>query len=81
MKRGSTTIELDITYLFNEEGDADLDSLCLGSRELPKQLAKRLLDWMGAKVQEHQVNQCWENAEPAGDDDVASDEARVSGAA
>lgn len=75
MKSGATSLELDVTYSFTADGDADLSSVCLGLRRLPTPLAKRLLEWLGSRVQDQLVNEAWANAEEE-TDDAACDEAR-----
>lgn len=80
MKTGATTLELDVTHSFTADGDAELVSVCLGSRRLPTALANRLLQWLGSKVQKQIVDECWENAEEEADDSAA-DEQRAPGAA
>lgn len=77
MKSGATSLELDVTYSFTNDGDADLESVCLGTRRLPTALGKRLLEWLGSKTQAQLVDECWANAEEE-TDDAAADEARAS---
>jgi len=76
MKSGATSLELDITYSFTNDGDATLVSVCIDGHKLPRALAERLLEALGHKEQERIVDECWENAE-----DSACDEARAPGAA
>jgi hypothetical protein len=77
VKTGASSLELDVTYSFTNDGDADLHSVCLGSRRLPVQLANRLLEWLGTKTQQQLVDEAWANAEEE-TDDAACDEARAS---
>lgn len=80
-KSGATSLELDVTTEFSPDGaDAEITSLCIGTRRLPPQLARRLLEWMGARQQQHLVDECWSNAEDE-TDDAECDEARMPGAA
>jgi hypothetical protein len=76
VKSGATSLELDVTVLFSDDGnDADLASVCLGGRRLPPQLAQRLLTWLGATTQQQLVDEAWANADDE-IDDAACDEAR-----
>lgn len=80
MKSGATSLELDVTHEFTNDGDASLVSICVDGRKLPRQLAERLLMVLSRKDQQRIVDECWENAEEEADDS-ACDEARAPGAA
>lgn len=78
MKTGATTLELDVTYQFTNDGEPTLHSVCLGMRQLPAALANRLLVWMNKPEQDALIDEAWSNAEDDDSDgDAACDEARA----
>ena len=79
MKSGATSLELDVTYSFSDEGDTESVFVCLESRRLPQGLAERLLEWLDRGTQDRILDEAWDNAEPENDDD-ACDDARMPGA-